>query len=60
MNSITKEMLDNTNDSELLMLYYENDEDAKNLLFHKYKFIIDILIKKHLKFFNTFAYVLSV
>ena len=53
MNSITKEMLDNTNDSELLMLYYENDEDAKNLLFHKYKFIIDILIKKHLKFFNT-------
>ena len=50
---ITKEMLDCTNDSELLMLYQENDEDAKNLLFHKYKFIIDILIKKHLKFFNT-------
>ncbi len=36
-----------TNDNELLMLYRENDEDAKNLLYAKYKFIINILIKKH-------------
>ena len=37
----------NTNDNELIMLYRENDEDAKNILFYKYKFIIDILIKKY-------------
>lgn len=36
-----------TNDSELIMLYRENDEDAKNMLFYKYKFIIDILLKKY-------------
>ena len=39
--------LEKTNDSELLMLYRENDEDAKNMLFYKYKFIIDVLIKKY-------------
>lgn len=44
------EELKSTNDSELLMLYHEDDEDAKNLLFHKYKFIIDILIKKYNKY----------
>ena len=41
------EELEKTNDSELLMLYREDDEDAKNMLFYKYKFIIDILIKKY-------------
>ena len=39
--------LEKTNDNELLMLYREDDEDAKNMLFYKYKFIIDILIKKY-------------
>ena len=39
--------LDKTNDNELIMLYRENDEDAKNMLFYKYKFIIDVLIKKY-------------
>ena len=39
--------LEKTNDSELLMLYREDDEDAKNMLFYKYKFIIDILLKKY-------------
>ncbi len=39
--------LEKTNDSELIMLYREDDEDAKNMLFYKYKFIIDILIKKY-------------
>ena len=40
----------NTNDYELLMLYEENNEDAKNILYIKYKFIIDILIKKYKKY----------
>jgi RNA polymerase sporulation-specific sigma factor len=42
----------NTNDSELLMLYQENNEDAKNILYMKYKFIIDILIKKYSKYIS--------
>ena len=42
----------NTNDYELLMLYEENNEDAKNILYVKYKFIIDILIKKYKKYFE--------
>lgn len=46
---MTEEIINNTNDSELIMLYQENDEDAKNILFLKYKFIIDILIKKYSK-----------
>ena len=41
------EDIKNTNDSELLMLFYDNDETAKNILYLKYKFIIDILIKKY-------------
>lgn len=39
--------LDKTNDNELIMLYREDDEDAKNMLYYKYKFIIDVLIKKY-------------
>lgn len=45
--------LDNTNDYELIMLYREEDEHAKNVLYLKYKFIIDILIKKYQKAINT-------
>lgn len=48
--NIEKECIENTNDYELIMLYRENDEDAKNILFYKYKFIIDILIKKYRKY----------
>ena len=44
---MTKEELEKINDYELLMLYREDDEQAKNLLFYKYKFIIDILIHKY-------------
>lgn len=47
---MTNEEILNTNDSELLMLYHEENEDAKNILFYKYKFIIDILIKKYSKY----------
>ena len=42
-----------TNDSELIMLYREDDEDAKNILFYKYKFIIDILMKKYYVYLNN-------
>ncbi len=42
----------NTNDNELLMLYHENNEDAKNILYMKYRFIIDILIKKYKKYID--------
>lgn len=44
---MTNKLYDDTNDSELIMLYRENNEDAKNIIYCKYKFIIDILIKKH-------------
>ena len=44
---MNKEALEELNDSELLMLFQENDENAKNLLFDKYKFIINIIIKKY-------------
>lgn len=47
---MTNEDVINTNDNELLMLYHEENEDAKNILFYKYKFIIDILIKKYNKY----------
>ena len=48
-----KDSIENTNDSELIMLYREDDEDAKNILYLKYKFIIDILIKKYSKIINV-------
>ena len=44
---MTKDELNKINDYELIMLYREEDEDAKNLLFLKYKFIIDILLRKY-------------
>ncbi len=47
---ISEEELKNTNDSELIMMYRDNDEDAKNLLFYKYRYIIDILINKYMRF----------
>lgn len=34
-------------DNEAIMLVQENDEAAKDLLFEKYKYIIDILLKKY-------------
>ncbi len=47
------EELEKLNDNELIMLYREEDEDAKNLLYNKYRFIIDILIKKYLGMLST-------
>ena len=40
----------NSNDYELIMLYRENDEQAKNILYLKYKYIINMLIKKYSKY----------
>ena len=42
--------IDNSNDYELIMLYREDDEQAKNILYLKYKFIINLLIKKYSKY----------
>lgn len=50
---MTSEEILNTNDNELIMLYHEENEDAKNILFYKYKFIIDILIKKYSKYLTS-------
>ena len=41
-----------TNDYELLMLYQENNEDAKNILYTKYSFIVNVLVKKYRKFID--------
>lgn len=46
------EELTNTNDNELIMLYHEEDEDAKNMLFIKYKYIIDIIFNKYRRVFS--------
>ncbi len=46
--------LKETNDSELIMLYRDNDENAKNLLFFKYKYIIDILINKYMRILKNY------
>lgn len=40
----------NTNDYELIMLYRENDDYAKNILYLKYKYIINLIIKKYSKY----------
>lgn len=38
---------DELNDNELISMIHESSEDAKDLLFEKYKYIIDIEIKKY-------------
>ncbi len=44
--------MNNISDNELFILALEENEDAKNALFEKYKYIIDIIIKKY----KTVAY----
>jgi len=39
------------NDIELTMLVKENDEDAKDLIYEKYNYIIDIIMNKYKKSF---------
>lgn len=40
-------------DSELLMLYHENNEDAKNILYERHGFIINVIINKYHKLYRT-------
>lgn len=40
--------MDHVTDNELFLLALEENEDAKNVLFERYKYIIDILMKKYL------------
>ena len=47
---------DEYNDSELLMLINEQSEEAKEILFEKYKYIIDIEIKKYITISNILGY----
>ena len=42
-----KEYIKDTNDSELIMLYQEGNEDAKDLLYQKYKYIMKRLLSKY-------------
>ena len=39
------------NDYELSQMFNENDENAKDVLFEKYSYIIDIIINKYKKTF---------
>lgn len=39
--------IEETNDSELFSLICEENEDAKDILYKKYKYLIDIIIKKY-------------
>ncbi len=47
---MTTEDILNSNDYELIMLYREDDEQAKNILYLKYKYIINLMIKKYNKY----------
>ena len=51
-NEEIEEYLKDTSDGELIMLYRDEDENAKNLLFYKYKCIIDILVNKYKMYLN--------
>ncbi len=44
------------NDNELIMLINEESEEAKDILFKKYKYIIDIEIKKYLTISKILGY----
>ena len=44
------------NDNELIMQIHEQSEEAKDILFEKYKYIINIEIKKYLKIANILGY----
>ncbi len=41
--------MNNISDNELFVMALEENEDAKNILFRRYKYIIDILLKKYRK-----------
>lgn len=45
-----------TNDSQLINMLHEASEDAKDILFEKYKYIIDIEMKKYSRMARTLGY----
>lgn len=45
-----------TNDGQLINMLHEASEDAKDVLFEKYKYIIDIEMKKYSKMARTIGY----
>ncbi len=45
-----------TNDSQLIGMLHEASEDAKDILFEKYKYIIDIELKKYSRMARTLGY----
>lgn len=45
---------DDISDSELVYLLSENDENVKNIIYEKYNYIIDIIIKKYYKVIAMF------
>lgn len=47
--------MDIFSDNELFLLALEENEDAKNVLFTRYKYIIDILMKKYVVVANHFG-----
>ena len=44
------------NDSQLISMIHEASEDAKDVLFEKYKYIIDIEMKKYSRMARTLGY----
>ena len=52
-------MYKNENDNELLYLISENNEDAKDVFYEKYKEIIEIKAKKYASFLNSKGYELG-
>lgn len=48
-----------TNDSHLIYLLRESSEEAKDILFEKYKYIIDIELKKYTRMARTLGYDLN-
>lgn len=46
-------MYNNYDDNELVFLVKENNEEAKDILYEKYSYIIDIIIKKYLNMAHT-------
>lgn len=47
---------DNYNDNELISMIRESSEEAKDILFEKYRYIIDVEVRKYLTMANMLGY----
>lgn len=47
-------MIDSIDDNELISMLCENDENVKNLIYEKYGYIIDVLLKKYYRALQIF------